>query len=63
MTEIGWAAVPFRKSSFSDTNGGQCVEVGARPGVIGVRDSKCPAGGVVAVPAAAWTAFVRVARR
>lgn len=63
MTEIEWAAVPFRKSSFSTTNGGQCVEVGAQSGVIGVRDSKCPAGGVIAVPVNAWTTFMRVARR
>lgn len=63
MTGIEWAAVSFRKSSFSDTNGGECVEVGTRAGVIGVRDSKCPAGGVVAVPAAAWSSFMRAARR
>ncbi|GLZ41120.1 DUF397 domain-containing protein [Actinokineospora sp. NBRC 105648] len=25
---IDWTTVPFRKSSFSDTNGGQCVEIG-----------------------------------
>jgi hypothetical protein len=35
-----WATVPFRKSSRSSTNGGQSVEVGARPGRIGIQDSK-----------------------
>ena len=55
--EVGWSAVPFRKSSFSDTTGGECVEVGARPGVVGVRDSKNPAGGVLALPAAGWASF------
>lgn len=49
-----WATVPFRKSSRSSTNGGQCVEVGARPGVVGVRDSKAPDAGLVELPAAAW---------
>lgn len=63
MTGIDWAAVPFRKSSFSNTNGGECVEVGAQSGVIGVRDSKSPAGGVVAVPADAWAVFLRSASR
>jgi uncharacterized protein DUF397 len=53
-----WATVPFRKSNRSSTNGGQCVEVGARPGVIGVRDSKNPGAGLIELPAAAWTGFI-----
>lgn len=54
---IDWSAVPFHKSSYS-TNGGQaCVEVGVRRGVVGVRDSKNPAGGVLAVPTTAWALF------
>jgi hypothetical protein len=59
MTEpgIGWSAVPFRKSSFSGTNGGQCVEVSVRTGEVGIRDSKNPAAGTLALPAIAWTAF------
>lgn len=53
-----WATVPFRKSSVSDTNGGQCVEVGVQPGVVAVRDSKCPDVGLVELPAAAWVEFL-----
>jgi Domain of unknown function (DUF397) len=55
--EVGWADIQFRKSSFSSTAGGQCVEVGGRRGVVGVRDSKNPAGGVLAIPATAWASF------
>jgi hypothetical protein len=55
--EVDWADVQFRKSSFSSTTGGQCVEIGARRGVVGVRDSKNPAGGILAVPATVWASF------
>ncbi|GAA3012070.1 DUF397 domain-containing protein [Actinokineospora diospyrosa] len=50
-----WSTVPFRKSSRSGTNGGSCVEVGFRPGLVAVRDSKCPAGGLLELPPGAWT--------
>lgn len=53
-----WTTVPFRKSSASDTTGGNCVEVGARAGVVAVRDSKCPGVGLVELPAAAWAKFL-----
>jgi hypothetical protein len=57
-----WATVPFRKSSRSSTNGGNCVEVGARPGVVAVRDSKFPGAGLVELPATAWVGFLSVLR-
>lgn len=48
-------------SSYS-SNGGACVEVAANLvgsfGVVPVRDSKCPAGPVLRVPAAAFAGFV-----
>ncbi|NYV77179.1 DUF397 domain-containing protein [Streptomyces sp. UH6] len=48
-------------SSYSD-NGGQCVEVAVNlvpsRGVVPVRDSKNPAGPVLALPAASFAAFV-----
>ncbi|WP_166022674.1 DUF397 domain-containing protein [Streptomyces chilikensis] len=48
-------------SSYSN-NGGQCVEVAVNlvpsRGVVPVRDSKNPAGPVLALPAASFTAFV-----
>jgi Domain of unknown function (DUF397) len=54
----------WRKSSFSGDNGGQCVEIAAVSGkhaacghVIAVRDSKDPAGPVLAVAPGGWRAF------
>jgi hypothetical protein len=58
MTAANWASVWFRKSSASDTTGGQCVEVGAQLGTIAIRDSKCPDAGLVVLSAAAWTRFL-----
>lgn len=46
------------KSSYSNGQGGDCVEVSYDfPGVVPVRDSKNPAGPVL-LPATAWSAFV-----
>ncbi|WP_159327168.1 DUF397 domain-containing protein [Streptomyces tendae] len=46
------------RSSYSDNEGGNCVEV-ARSGAIRVRDSKtAPTGPQVQVSAPAWSAFV-----
>ncbi|WP_329063228.1 DUF397 domain-containing protein [Streptomyces sp. NBC_01429] len=46
------------KSSYSNAQGGQCVE-GARlgDGAIAVRDSTRPQGPAFVFPAPAWTAF------
>ncbi|MEW1585034.1 DUF397 domain-containing protein [Micromonospora vinacea] len=42
----------------------ECVEVADNlPGVVGVRDSRDPAGPVLVFAPAAWRAFVAVARR
>ncbi|OKK20259.1 hypothetical protein AMK09_16820 [Streptomyces sp. CB02488] len=49
----------WRSSSYSNTNGGECVEITDDfPGIIPVRDSKNPAGPALVVEAAAWGAFV-----
>ncbi|MFF9397634.1 MULTISPECIES: DUF397 domain-containing protein [unclassified Streptomyces] len=49
----------WRRSSHSNTNGGECVEISDDfPGVVPVRDSKNPAGPALVVQAAAWGAFV-----
>jgi hypothetical protein len=45
------------KSSYSDSEGGNCVEV-ALATRIHVRDSKNPTGPELDVPARAWAAFV-----
>ncbi|RAJ30980.1 uncharacterized protein DUF397 [Kitasatospora sp. SolWspMP-SS2h] len=47
----------WRKSSYSNNDGGECIEVDdAHPGH--VRDSKDPDGPVLHFPAAAWHTFV-----
>lgn len=49
----------WRKSSYSDKNGGLCVEVAdGVPGVVPVRDSKSPADPHLTIPNGAWRAFV-----
>ncbi|MDT0443802.1 DUF397 domain-containing protein [Streptomyces johnsoniae] len=61
MTEQLRAAefVSWRKSSYSNEEGGNCVEVAdGLAGFVPVRDSKNPAGPALIVPAAAWQAFV-----
>ncbi|MEU4176308.1 DUF397 domain-containing protein [Streptomyces sp. NPDC026589] len=52
-------AATWRKSSYSNQDGGQCLEVadGFAP-VVPVRDSKNPHGPVLAFAANGWTSFV-----
>lgn len=53
------SAAAWRKSSYSNQDGGDCVEVaGGFAGVVPVRDSKDPGGPALVFPAAAWAAFV-----
>ncbi|MBF9130361.1 DUF397 domain-containing protein [Plantactinospora sp. S1510] len=51
----------WRKSSRSNSNGGDCVEIADElaPGVVGVRDSKDRQGPVLTFDQPAWRAFVR----
>lgn len=46
----------WRKSSYSDGNGGACVEVAGGDG-IAVRDTKDRDGGTLTFTADAWAAF------
>ncbi|GAA1194269.1 hypothetical protein GCM10009654_59220 [Streptomyces hebeiensis] len=47
----------FVKSTYS-ASGGECVEVADNiPGTVAVRDSKRPAGPVLRLAPAAWSAF------
>ncbi|MCZ0974062.1 DUF397 domain-containing protein [Streptomyces albulus] len=49
----------WRKSSYSDSEGDNCLEVvDGHPHGTPVRDSKNPHGPVIVVPAGAWGAFV-----
>ena len=57
--------VTWRKSSYSNPDGGACLEVaGNAPApVVPVRDSKNPEGPALTFPASAWSAFVVAVRR
>ncbi|MGW2420173.1 DUF397 domain-containing protein [Streptomyces sp. NPDC001709] len=49
----------WRKSSYSSDQGGQCVEVAELPeATIAIRDSKTPAGPILTIDPAVFTAFV-----
>ena len=50
------------KSSYSGSEGGECVEVAARSdAAVHVRDSKDPEGPVLTFSATAWSAFLTYA--
>jgi hypothetical protein len=53
--EVG--SVQWRKSSWSN-GGGECVEVGLAPEVVGVRDTKDRQGGMLAMTREAWSRFI-----
>ncbi|MEV0650134.1 DUF397 domain-containing protein [Phytomonospora sp. NPDC050363] len=53
MKQLAW-----RKSSRSDSNAGQCVEVAGLPHGIAVRDSKDRSGPVLVCDPAAWAGFL-----
>ncbi|MEU1944677.1 DUF397 domain-containing protein [Streptomyces sp. NPDC020125] len=49
----------WRKSSYSNGDGGECVEVADNlPGLVPVRDSKNPDGPAILFPAGSWGAFM-----
>jgi hypothetical protein len=49
----------WRKSSYSSDQGGNCVEVAELPtATVAVRDSKTPAGPILTLRPAAFTAFL-----
>ncbi|WP_129287174.1 DUF397 domain-containing protein [Streptomyces sp. GZWMJZ-114] len=56
------AGLNWFRSSYSDNNGGSCVEIAAdlvaSHGLVPVRDSKCATGPVLAVTSSAFAGFV-----
>lgn len=59
MREYDLTNARWHKSSYSNGEGGSCVEVAANfPGVVPVRDSKVADGAVIIVGASAWTHFI-----
>jgi hypothetical protein len=50
--------IEWRTSSYSSSNGGQCVEVGTGPQFVAVRDSKNPDGPALVFTEGGWRAFL-----
>ncbi|MFE6766462.1 DUF397 domain-containing protein [Streptomyces sp. NPDC057689] len=49
----------WRRSSYSNANGGDCLEVAdGHPGLVPVRDSTRPDGPALLLNAAAWAPFI-----
>jgi hypothetical protein len=47
----------WRKSTYSDANGGQCLETASTNGLIAVRDTTDRDGTTLSIPASAWQLF------
>ncbi|MCU4747229.1 DUF397 domain-containing protein [Streptomyces sp. G-5] len=63
MHRIREASATWRRSSFSNGDGGNCLEVAdGWSGVLPVRDSKWPGGPIVRFASAPWSAFVAALR-
>lgn len=59
MDNIDLSRAIWRKSSRSNGQGGQCVEVAANlPGIVALRDSKNPHGPKLIFTPAEWRAFL-----
>ncbi|HEV2639403.1 MAG TPA: DUF397 domain-containing protein [Actinocrinis sp.] len=54
----GSSGAVWRKASYSNTQGGNCVEVADLPDGMAVRDSKDPDGPTLQFTLAEWQAFV-----
>ncbi|MEU5270362.1 DUF397 domain-containing protein [Streptomyces hygroscopicus] len=54
-----YAIKNWRKSTYSNGDGGHCVEIADNfRGVIPVRDSKDPHGPALAFPVSSWSSFI-----
>ncbi|MES4904824.1 MULTISPECIES: DUF397 domain-containing protein [unclassified Streptomyces] len=54
----------WRKSSYSNTQAGSCVEVvDGIPGIVPLPDSKNPEGPTLVFESATWTSFVQAVKR
>ncbi|MFI2505459.1 DUF397 domain-containing protein [Streptomyces sp. NPDC018972] len=58
-SRIDLSSAQWRRSSYSNGTGGECVEVADNlPGLAPVRDSKNPQGPALLFAADAWNRFV-----
>jgi hypothetical protein len=58
MADDSWRVVKFRRSSFSGSSGGECVEVARVEKVFGIRDSKNVTGPVLTLDDSQGRAFL-----
>ncbi|MER6207840.1 DUF397 domain-containing protein [Streptomyces sp. NPDC001642] len=58
MRAIDLSNVTWRKSSYSNPDGGNCVEVAPNLPLVPVRDSKNPAHGTLVFGVDAWAGFI-----
>ncbi|MEU5633830.1 DUF397 domain-containing protein [Streptomyces rishiriensis] len=64
MRAIDLSNVTWRKSSYSNPDGGACLEVAeGNPALVPVRDSKAPGRGALVFELGAWTRFVGSLKR
>ena len=54
--------IPWRTSSFSESAGGNCVELGALRNGVAVRDSKHRDGATLCYSRADWSSFITAAK-
>lgn len=58
-TDFDLSKARWRKSTYSNGDGGNCVEVApGNPGAIPVRDSKSHNGPVLLIGPTAWSTFI-----
>lgn len=57
-TDCAGTTACWRKSSYSNSDGGSCLEVLDGLPTVPVRDSKNPHGPALVIPTATWTVFV-----
>ncbi|MEV8419042.1 DUF397 domain-containing protein [Streptomyces niveus] len=63
MRYVDLSVICWRKSSYSNSSGGECVEVSDDfAAVVPVRDSKTPHGPVLAFGESGWASFVSALR-
>ncbi|MEU1225413.1 DUF397 domain-containing protein [Streptomyces sp. NPDC005828] len=58
MRAVYLSTTAWRKSSYSNEDGGQCLEVADHLPHVPVRDSKNPTGPALVFGAGAWSSFV-----
>ncbi|MFG2114581.1 DUF397 domain-containing protein [Streptomyces sp. NPDC048718] len=58
MRSVDLSDITWRKSSYSNADGGNCLEVSDGLPLVPVRDSKNPTGPTLVFPARVWGTFV-----